>query len=82
VSGVTVSKNVVYLVKLRLFFFFFSLLLLGIESPLDSTIVAMFPIFLKIIRTPVSQKLLGDIKTNMEVLGRLRPHLFYSTLCK
>ena len=43
-SGAGGRKNVLTWVKLRFSFFpSFFLLLLGIESPLDSTVVAMFP---------------------------------------
>jgi len=33
--------------------------------------------FFQIFRTAVSQQTVGDMKTNMKILGRLRPHFFF-----
>jgi len=61
------------------FFCSFFLLLLGIESPLDSTVGNVSAklgvgCFLDI-SNPCISKTVGDFKTNMEVLGRLRTHI-------
>ena len=75
-SGATVSKNVLNWVT---FFLFFTG---NRESHVDSTVGAMFPqIFyfyyfyiFRYFEPLYLSKTGGDIKTNMEVLGRLRLH--------